>query len=191
MLKGQKRYSHLFGATTTDAPPQPCVPTLSSYDRPLPKVRSTGLRAAKAAAVTAGLLLMPPLTSWSDGVTPGQARALLQEEKGQNHTSYSRPLEHRVYSYRGANDEQQSLSKTATDPRVRPAIWSATPPQIRPAYDTEWVTRVCSSCSFRKLENKLSTMLLEKPINETRPKTSNKEMCLKCAMCAEWATLAK
>lgn len=40
------------------------------------------------------------LTSWSDWLTPGQARALPQEEKregegGHNHTSYSRPLEHR------------------------------------------------------------------------------------------------
>lgn len=80
-------------------PHQPRVPTLSSFDRPLPKVRSTGLRGGKAVAVTTGLLLMPPLTSWSDWLTPGQARALPQEEKGgggdKNHASYSRPLEHR------------------------------------------------------------------------------------------------
>lgn len=64
------------------SPPQPSVPTLFSYDRPLPKVRSTGLWAQKAAAVTAGLLLMPPLTSWSDWRTPGHAKALPKEGGG-------------------------------------------------------------------------------------------------------------
>lgn len=92
-------------------------PLCPGYDRPLPKVRLTGLQVGRAAAaVTAGLFLMQPMTSRSDWLTPGLSGSFASRKRWRggewrNHTNFSRPLEHRSIPIRVLMMNSNHLAK--------------------------------------------------------------------------------